>query len=287
MTPNWDDFAKAVADDSIPRRETLRRLGLAITATVLGPLGCEYARAGKHSQSPKPPKPPQDPCKTFCRCRNKKQLDQCLKACNACGKVTSRLGGSCGNYFCCGTGQSSCGSYCADLAFDPANCGACGYMCDAPGPYEDGVCLDGRCEYACVDGAVSCDETCTYLEWDPNNCGACGTVCGEPGPHEYAACVDGRCEFGCYEGAVYCDDTCRYLEWDPSHCGACGNVCDESTPICSGGLCIRGDDPCPAGLTRCSGHCTLVSWDSLNCGGCGIVCADGQSCISGICQYGW
>ena len=225
MTQHWDEFSKSLADESLPRRETLRRLGLAITATVLSPLGSDYARAAKPPKRSKAPKPPQDPCKTFCRCRNKKQLDQCLKACNACGKVTSRLGGSCGNYFCCGAGLYSCGSYCADLAFDPDNCGACGYLCDEPGPYEVGACFDGQCEYACVEGAVACGGTCTVLDSDPHNCGACGNVCPSSAPY----CVAGLCA----------DSQCGpwvNFDWDNQNCGRCGNVCPDGFG-CSFGVC--------------------------------------------------
>src|SRR5262245_49627347 len=108
MSHQFDEFSKLVADGSIPRRESLRQLGLLITATVLSPLGAEFARAGKQPQkskppkAPPPPKPPVDPCKSFCKCRNTRQLDQCLKACKSCGSNPSRVAGSCGNYYCCG-----------------------------------------------------------------------------------------------------------------------------------------------------------------------------------------
>src|SRR5262245_56500472 len=100
MSHYFDEFSKTVGEQSIPRRETLRRLGLAVTATILGPLGAEFARAGKHPrQPPKPPKPPQDPCKAFCKCRNGWQQDRCLKTCKSCGNNPARVAGSCGNYY--------------------------------------------------------------------------------------------------------------------------------------------------------------------------------------------
>jgi hypothetical protein len=277
MSHHWDEFSKSLAQP-LPRRESLRRLGIALAGTVLSPLGLQTAFAGHH------PKQQTDLCKSFCKCRSKKQQDQCLKACNACGKDPSRLGGSCGNYLCCGAGQTSCGNYCADLANDPYNCGACGYACEQPGPYEYGACIAGECRYACAEGAVRCDGTCTFLGWDPNNCGACGNSCDQPGPNEYAACIDGRCEYGCYEGAVVCDGACTFLGWDPNNCGACGNVCDASTPYCNGGMCIRGDEPCAPGLTRCNGVCTNLAFDTLNCGACGNVCGGGETCSGGVCQ---
>src|SRR5262245_25010961 len=137
MTSHWDEFSKSLAQP-LHRRESLRRLGVALAGVVLSPLGLSTASAAHH------PKAPQDPCKAFCKCRNKRQQDQCLRACKACNKDTSRLGGSCGNFFCCASGQTSCGNYCADVASDRYNCGACGYVCDQPGAYEYGACFNGR-----------------------------------------------------------------------------------------------------------------------------------------------
>jgi hypothetical protein len=113
MTHHWDEFSKSLAEP-LPRRESLRRLGVVVAGAVLGPLGLDSAFAGKT-----------DPCKAFCKCRNRKQQDQCLRACRACNKDTSRLCGSCGNYICCGNGRSCGGGYCTDLADDVLNCGAC------------------------------------------------------------------------------------------------------------------------------------------------------------------
>jgi hypothetical protein len=228
----FDELAKVIAEESLPRRESLRRLGLAITATVLSPLGADFARAGH-----KPKAAAVDPCKSFCQCGNKKQRDQCLKACNECGKVTSRLGGSCGSYFCCGTGQASCGSYCADLANDPYNCGDCGYVCQYPGPYEDGACVDGQCVYTCSAGAVRCSGTCTSLLWDANNCGACGNVCPASNP----VCNNGTCT-GCGPGLTNCSGVCTDLNWDSENCGACGAQCGNQD-ICYTGVCVYYCDP--------------------------------------------
>jgi hypothetical protein len=54
MAHFWDEFSKSLAQP-VPRRESLRRLGIALTATVLAPLGVEFAQGG---HQPKPPKPP-------------------------------------------------------------------------------------------------------------------------------------------------------------------------------------------------------------------------------------
>jgi hypothetical protein len=264
MTHHWDEFSKSLAQP-LPRRESLRRLGLFVAGAVFSPLGLESAFAGKT-----------DPCKAFCKCGNKRQQDQCLRTCRACSKNVSRLGGSCGNYFCCGAGQTSCGSYCADLTSDPWNCGGCGQECNEPRPYEYGVCIDGRCEYPCAEGATDCDGTCTLLDWDPSNCGECGYVC--PGSAPY--CNLGVCSV-CPPGAALCGDECVDLLNDPDNCGACGNSCGENS--CIQGWCYV---PCAEGLIRCNGVCIDPMNDPFNCGNCGVQCEPSMICITGYCEGG-
>jgi hypothetical protein len=283
MSQHWDEFAKSLAEP-VPRRESLRRLGIALTATVLGPLGSEFAQAGRHQQ---------DPCKAFCKCRNKKQQNACLEACKACNKDTSRLCGSCGTYVCCGSGQACCGGACADLGEDVHNCGACGNECDPPGPYEYGACIIGYCDYWCVAGAVYCDDRCTFLDSDPNNCGGCGNACGEAAPY----CNWGVCDV-CPAGATNCDGVCTDPASDPFHCGACGVAC-AADEFCFDGVCQQAsEDPCtpdnpyypnccPGGTQICFGVCTNVAFDPQNCGDCGVVCAAGETCSGGVCQSPW
>jgi hypothetical protein len=225
MTHCWDEFSKSLAEP-LPRRESLRRLGAVFAGAVLSPLGLDSALA----RNP-------DPCKAFCKCRNKRQQDQCLKACKACNKDTRRVCGSCGSYVCCGSGRTCCSGYCTDLDDDVLNCGACGSMCDPPGPYEFGACIDGECTYGCIDGGVYCDGVCTYLRRDPDNFGACGNVC--PGSAPY--CNNGVCEV-CPAGTTLCGNTCAYLPEDNYNCGACGNVCPGGTS-CLGGFCQPNDPP--------------------------------------------
>src|SRR6476619_4908673 len=107
MINRWDDFSKLLAEESSTRRESLRLLGAAVAGAVLSPLALGTARgAGKPRAA--------DPCKTICRCSNKRQQDACLAACRSCTGATSRLCGSCGT-----------GATCADVAQDVRNCGAC------------------------------------------------------------------------------------------------------------------------------------------------------------------
>jgi hypothetical protein len=294
MSDHWDEFSKSLAEKSVPRRQTLRLLGAALAGAILSPLGVRTAWA----RGP-------DPCKAFCRCRNKSQQNACLAACRACGGNTSRLCGSCGS-----------GYVCTDLASDFDNCGACGAACAYPGPYEDGACVDGHCFYSCVEGAVDCGGTCTDLGTDPDNCGACGNVCPELAPY----CNAGECS-ACAPGLVLCGDSCVDLAGDPNNCGACGNVCPDSAPACFSGACTTGCvgscpagwcggdgcggecacpvgwacgetgwcyelDPCPGGQTMCSGVCYDLYNDSGNCGTTcedRKVCGPFENCTGGVC----
>jgi hypothetical protein len=205
MTDRWDDFSRSLAEGSTTRRESLRLLGAALAGVVLGPLALRTARgAGKAGGA--------DPCKTLCRCSNKRQQDACLAACRSCTGATSRLCGSCGT-----------GVFCADLAHDVGNCGACGNACLA-GAYETAACVSGACVYSCAEGAVDCGGTCTPVLSDPNNCGACGNVCGASTPY----CSGGQCWDADCGGAD--------LNWDSNNCGSCGNVCPPQF-ACAAGVC--------------------------------------------------
>jgi hypothetical protein len=235
----FDEFSKSLAE-SLPRRESLRRLGAVFAGAVLSPLGLQTAWAGNV-----------DPCAAFCKCANKSQQSQCLTACKACSGDSKRIGGSCGSYVCCSIasckgvcsnlksdpncgacgnncgaiGETCCGSYCADLVTDVFNCGRCGTACAAPGPYEYVACVSGQCFYDCVAGAEDCgDGTCTHLDFDPANCGACGNACGGLTPF----CTDGICT------ETYCNGA--DLNWDGNNCGACGYQC-QPLEFCSWGAC--------------------------------------------------
>jgi hypothetical protein len=247
MTQPWDEFSKSLAAE-MPRRESLRRFGAALAGVFLAPLGLGIAwAAGK------------DPCKTFCRCRDKTQQNACLAACRGCNGDTSRVCGRCGTYSCC-SGRC-CGGACSDLLSDP-NCGACGNNCGAI-------------------GETCCGDFCADLDNDPYNCGACGNVCDEALPHEYGVCFDGECFYNCVEGAIDCDGVCTPVLWDPNNCGACGHVCGGSTPYCNQGACSQ----CPSGLALCGGNCVSLSFDNANCGACGVVCPSDQTCIGGYCEF--
>jgi hypothetical protein len=283
MNHPFDEFSKSLSEESVPRRESLRRLGAVFVSAILGPLalGVESASANPDNRRrwrrPRrrplfPPLGGKDKCASFCkRCRTKRQKEQCLSACNN----PNRLKGSCGNYVCCSDGQTYCKGSCVDLQNDPGNCGSCGRTCPA-----DQECVQGNCrDIACPPDQTRCATTCVDLAFDNNNCGSCGNVCGGSTPY----CVSGTCS-ECLLGQVKCDGVCSALNWDVSNCGACGNVCPASTPYCEGGVCVE----CPSSYpTSCYGICTDVSYDWSNCGACGVVCADYEICFEGACILYW
>src|SRR5215213_5563285 len=244
MTHHWDDFSKSLAENPLPRRQSLRLLGAALAGAVFGPLSTAWGAI--------------DPCKAFCnQCPNSKR-SQCLSACRACSGNTSRLGGSCGNYVCCPS--AACNGACSDLQSNP-NCGACGNDC------RD-------------FGETCCGNYCADLANDFDNCGSCGFRCPPPGPYEFGECIGGACLYACVEGAVKCNGACSDLATDPNNCGACGNVCPESAPHCGQGVCVATDPDdcggCPEGQVCNGGYCCNPDCtpDHPYYPNCGTVCGD-------------
>jgi hypothetical protein len=45
MSHHWDEFSKTLAEESVPRRESLRRLGVVLADAVRSPPGLESAWA--------------------------------------------------------------------------------------------------------------------------------------------------------------------------------------------------------------------------------------------------
>jgi hypothetical protein len=223
MTRPFDDFSKSLAEEPVSRRETFRLFGAALAGALLGPLGLQTARAG-----------PPDACTAFCNKCPKSRRSHCLVSCRACNNDPRRLCGHCWGFTCCDSGEACCGNTCHDLASDFDHCGACYDYCDDPGPYENGACIDGQCEYWCVEGAVVCNGECSVLDWDRNNCGACGNVCPDATP----MCDRGTC-IECPGSSTNCGGYCTYLATDPFNCGACGFVCPGGSG-CADGECYSG-----------------------------------------------
>src|SRR5690349_8108305 len=130
MLHNFDEFSKTLADESVPRRESLRRLGLVVAGSLFGLLMPGAAKAGPfghagHSgfaskSSGNGRKGQSDPCQAFCKCSNARKQKQCLAACRACNGETNRITGECGAYTC------------VSLSSDP-HCGAINNNCSARG----------------------------------------------------------------------------------------------------------------------------------------------------------
>jgi hypothetical protein len=246
MTHPFDEFSKSLANESVPRRESLRRMGAAVVGALFASLtlGVQTASANPDNRQPRNRRRrartaaakkanSKNSCNAFCnRCATKAQRKQCLDACQMCGNDPRRLNGGCGNYVCCGAGQTFCGGRCVDL------------------------------------------------NNDSNNCGTCGNICGGG-----TACVNGTCTGGgneCPDGQTRCGDVCVNLSTDDSNCGACGNVCQNGA-TCSNGICSGGGEDCPSGTARCNGVCINILSDNGNCGACGNVCPSGYVCSSGAC----
>jgi hypothetical protein len=244
MSHHIDEFSKSLANESIPRRDTLRLLGAAVAGALLGPFGMKSAFGGGS-----------DPCKTFCNQCSGRQRNQCFAACQECSGNTNRLCGACGSFVCCPPpgqyengacvngqcsywcvdGAADCGSGdCTPLWSDPNNCGACGNVCPATSPY----CVDGVC--SCASYQTLCSGVCVDLLFDRDNCGACGNVC----PSSVPVCMYGVCSPNpCGGGWVWCPHVaptfgpgCTELMNDNYNCGACGHYCD----ICNQGVCDPG-----------------------------------------------
>ncbi len=213
-----------------------------------------------------------------------------------------------------------CGSGCADLATDPANCGACGDGC-ATGQ----ICANKSCLYSDCSASGASNQGCLLADagagsccgggcQDPSdfasdsaNCGYCGNACGAG-----EVCTQSRCAFlACAAG----DDnaSCAFLDGgfgsccksacvnggayaaDPANCGACGTVC-ASDQTCGGGQCLYTScdggaqaegQGCTSGGTAglcCGGACAQVASDSQNCGSCGFACPSKSVCQSSGCK---
>jgi stigma-specific protein Stig1 len=222
MSHHWDEFSKSLAEQSVPRRQTLRLLGAALVGALVGPLGARTAWAGV------------DQCKSFCNRYPRAQRSACIAACRACSGDTSRICSGAGTIACCGAGTTCCSGHCTDLASDVDNCGACGHFCDEPGPYEQAVCFDGACFYPCVEGAIECNGICTFVESDLDNCGACGNVC----PDWAQRCSEGVCD-PCIFPFMLCGGVCVDPTSDRNNCGGCGIQCGD-TEACIFGFCESG-----------------------------------------------
>jgi hypothetical protein len=163
--------------------------------------------------------------------------------CGACGQECGPgnlcTGGSCvaapatcpSGWLLC-TADAGPSPYCASVADDPLNCGACGAACS-----EGDICRQGQCLGFCPSGFAVCQSNagslCVDLRVDRDNCGGCGNVCGSS-----ADCIAGAC--ACKPGFSQCStgsgSNCVDLDTDDTNCGACGQTC-VACESCVGGAC--------------------------------------------------
>ena len=230
--------------------------------------------------------------------------------CGACGLVCNGTNDTpqCSNGVCtspCNAGYDNCDGTrqrngCnVNKNTDPANCGACGLVCN--GTNDTPRCSNGACTSPCNAGYDNCDNTrqrngCNVNKnTDPANCGACGVACN--GTNDIPQCSNGVCSSLCNAGYDNCDNTrqksgCNVNKnTDPANCGGCGVACNgtNDTPQCSNGVCIS---PCNVGYDNCdntrqkNGCNVNKNTDLANCGGCGVACNganDTPQCSNGAC----
>jgi len=215
--------------------------------------------------------------------------------CGGCG-VACAAGEICEDGACavsCGNALSTClgdvgdggtFSYCANLAGDVNNCGACGTVCG-----QGTTCQDGHCATTCQPGETLCTGSdggayCANTASDSADCGACGTACSQG-----TVCSLGQCATTCQPGETLCTGSdggayCANTASDNANCGACGTACSQGT-ACSLGQCVT---TCQPSETMCAGagggaYCANTASDNANCGTCGNTCAQGTACSLGQC----
>jgi hypothetical protein len=116
-------------------------------------------------------------------------------ACNVfCPASTYCNNGSCvpGGQPTCPAPQKMCGvataPFCADVAYDRNNCGACGIVCPADKVCQNYQCVpppggDAGTAPQCAAPMIACPDPnaggyrCTDLAYDSMNCGTCGYLC--------------------------------------------------------------------------------------------------------------
>lgn len=220
----------------------------------------------------------------------------------------------------CDAPLRACGTDCADVATDSANCGQCGHACAAGEACAQGLCYVTACashpcgprqiclDDVCVDSAcigIVCpgDQACAGGGCYPRDCTATAcsgdSVCVAETCVE-AACVGVVCPAGlrCAEG-ICRQDTCSDGVKNGDETGSdCGGYC---TPCSPGSGCMRALDctslSCDAGICQAA-SCTDGSRNGtesdVDCGagtlcppcGDGRLCTAGSQCATGVCTNG-
>ncbi|MEK6607822.1 MAG: hypothetical protein AABZ30_09195 [Myxococcota bacterium] len=194
------------------------------------------------------------------------------------------MAGFCQRGYCCDPAWPSCCEGAATtLSTDTANCGSCGFACEAGDECRVGLC------------GATCAPSCA------GDCGddGCGGSCGSC--DEGSVCIDRSC--------AACVPVCTGISCGSDGCGgSCGDcaagetctlgACSACTPSCVGRLCGDDDDcggtcdgACPGGgvcaAGACSGACAPdcagKACGNDGCGGSCGSCAEGFDCQAGMC----
>jgi hypothetical protein len=213
--------------------------------------------------------------------------------------------------------DASGNTYCTNLRFDNASCGACGKGCGPGLACREGVCMGagtidaGANQPTCPAPQKVCSDPfgaqiCADLSRDSFNCGGCTVVCKQGTICQGGVCAPGTapdagvpttcpintatCPLA--SGGILCTD----LGHDPMNCGGCGKVCGSGN-YCESAICrpVNSTDAsvptCGNGLTGCvpaagNSYCADLVHDPRNCGGCFFTCGGTQTCADGKCHDG-
>jgi hypothetical protein len=213
----FDEFSKALAGAS-SRRSFLKVVGGGIATAMLGGLGlapapgaeadCTSNCAGINNPHCQHdcigPNNPQ--CKYNCTGQNN---PQCEHTCagrnnprcttNCAGANIPRCQTHCSHALPqCASGQTVCGTYCADTPTDTQNCGACGNVCPTA-TNATTTCSSGVCSVTCPNALTAYSLPCSatvrgHCEQTVANAMAaqlvvCKTVCQDPQSDACLQCV--------------------------------------------------------------------------------------------------
>lgn len=190
---------------------------------------------------------------------------------------------------------TDCSGACVDLTSDAANCGMCGFTCDAVNGTND--CVSSQCVPSCASLAGDCNgltkDGCEQdLSADVNHCGGCNQACSLAGALG-TLCLAGACAPACDATHADCDGNglngCETdLSTDTGNCGACGVQCAGGA-MCAGGSCPKILDLAVGDGTVCAivpGQ-QVVCWGRNTSGQCGRGTTTGAPCnvTADTCVY--
>lgn len=163
----------------------------------------------------------------------------------------------------CSAPKAVCDGSCIDMSADQANCGACGFACQADETCSESSCIGADGSVSCAPDLVACDGKCRNTAADDLHCGACGKACGEG-----KTCEDSTCVLDCPGyGETLCGDKC---------CGI-DETCNENSQ------CVPDEGVCPGSEKMCGAACVDTRISDQHCGDCDKPCGTGETCDQGRC----